>query len=137
MTSHATPRRPDAHEPTPTDFMIFRQWPAELPLKPVRPPLPMLPMPPIRPRTPAPRRRGALVTLRMATRHPIEGRSEATSQRPRGSRRGLSPRARIAAFAASTLVCGALFASAMLWLTHHASAPAGARLALEQNTPSA
>jgi hypothetical protein len=122
-TPQATPRnarpQPD-HEPTPTDFMLYHQWPAEPPAQ--RAPLPMLPMPPVRPAGKKVRR-PALAVLRMAARM------------PRRSGVRLSTRARIAALAASTLLCGALFASAVLWVTHHHSAAAStATLALHRIT---
>ena len=104
------PRRPPEHEPTPTDFMLYRQWPAE-PAK--REPLPMLPMPPMRP-----------------------GARPARRSLRRGGER-MSLRTRIAAIAAGTLLCGVLFGSAILWITHHASAASDLTLALHKNTPRA
>ena len=100
--------------------MLYRQWPAEPP--PQRAPLPMLPMPPVRPAAQKVRR-PALAVLRMAART------------PRRSRLRLSLRTRVAALAVSTLLCGALFASAVLWITHRHSAMAStATLALQQIT---
>jgi hypothetical protein len=96
------------HEPTPTDFMLYGRWAAQ---RLAREPLPMLPMPPIR--------RAAKSTRR--------------SLRRSGSR--LSLRTRIAAIAAGTLLCGVLFGSAILWITHHASTASNVTLALHKNTP--
>jgi hypothetical protein len=141
MNQKLAPRQPYEHEPTPTDIMIYHLWPAEPPLKSAtRAPLPMLPMPPIPGRVAqtAPQRRPALVTLRVLAPHPADHGRVAQQPPARRSRRGrvqrLSFKARVATLAASTLLCGVLFGSAILWFTHHASAPVSARLALDQDT---
>jgi hypothetical protein len=97
------PPLPD-HEPTPTDFMLYKQWPPDVPSRPE--PLPMLPMPPI---PPAAKRRRAKAVRSLLQR-------------------------KVAAIAAGILLCGLLFGSAALWITHHASTTSVVTLALQQDT---
>ena len=79
-----------------------------------------------------------MMTLRMATRGPDSGADIDAAKSPRRMRRNtlsrMPLRTRLAAIAVGTLLCCVLFGSAILWITHHASAAPTVTLALQQDT---